>query len=127
MAFAFHMAPLTAERLSQHSEKEWIIQLKNLFLISTVDMSFFRKKFKIVLSYGLIIMHPVWRGIRLLFCQGSVISSVYYRVSSQKKVSIKTFIQGCSRPQYKFFEFIWIQYICKFCLVYHLKDLDASR
>ena len=24
------------------------------------------------------------------------------------------------------FEFIWIQYICKFCLVYHLKNLDAS-
>ena len=25
------------------------------------------------------------------------------------------------------FEFIWIQYICKFCLVYHLIDLDATR
>ena len=27
----------------------------------------------------------------------------------------------------QFLEFIWIQYICKFCLVYHLKDLGTSR
>ena len=28
---------------------------------------------------------------------------------------------------WQFFEFIWIQHVCKFCLVYHLIDLDASR
>ena len=39
----------------------------------------------------------------------------------------KTFIRSCSRLQFTVFEFIWIQYICKFCLVFHLKDLDASR
>ena len=39
----------------------------------------------------------------------------------------KTFIRSCSRPQFTVFEFISIQYICKFCLVYHLKDFDASR
>ena len=43
-----------------------------------------------------------------------------------KKV-LKTFIRSCSRPQFTVFEFIWIQYICKFCLVYHLKNLDTSR
>ena len=26
-----------------------------------------------------------------------------------------------------FFKFIWIKYICKFFLMYHLKDLGASR
>ena len=44
-----------------------------------------------------------------------------------KKVSIKTFIRSYSRLQFTVFGFIWIQYICKFCLVFHLKDLDASR
>ena len=29
--------------------------------------------------------------------------------------------------QFTVFEFIWIQSICKFCLVYQLIDLDASR
>ena len=46
---------------------------------------------------------------------------------SQKKVSIKTFVLTCSLLEFTVFEFIWIQYICKFCSVYHLKDLDASR
>ena len=49
-----------------------------------------------------------------------------YRVF-QKNVSIKTFSRSCSRLQFTVFEYIWIQYICKFCLVYHLKDLGASR
>ena len=39
-----------------------------------------------------------------------------------KKVSIKTFSRSCSKFQFTVFEFIWIQYICTFCLVYHLKD-----
>ena len=34
---------------------------------------------------------------------------------------------GLSKRFNSVFEFIWIQYICKFCLVYHLKDLGASR
>ena len=61
-----------------------------------------------------------------IFLSQNSISSVVYRVS-QKKVSIKTFSWSCSRLQFSVFEFIWIQYICKFCLVYHLKDLGASR
>ena len=36
-----------------------------------------------------------------------------------KKISTKTFSRSCSRLQFTVFEFIWIQYICKFCLVYH--------
>ena len=48
-----------------------------------------------------------------------------YRVSYKK--GIDKFIRSCSRPQFTVFEFIWIQYICKFCLVYHLKKFDASR
>ena len=33
----------------------------------------------------------------------------------------------CSLLQFIVFEFIWIQYICKFCFVYHLMDFDTSR
>ena len=40
-----------------------------------------------------------------------------------KEVLIKTFNWICSGLQFTVFEFIWIQYICKFCLVYHLIDL----
>ena len=41
-----------------------------------------------------------------------------------KKVSIKDFY---SLLQFTVFDFIWIQYVRKFCLVYHLIDLDVSR
>ena len=51
----------------------------------------------------------------------------YYRVSQKKGIDKKTFIRSCSQLQFTVFEFIWIQYICKFCAVFHLKDLDASR
>ena len=49
-----------------------------------------------------------------------------YRVSHKKGID-NNFIRSCSRPQFTVFEFIWIQYICKSCFVYHLKNLDASR
>ena len=45
---------------------------------------------------------------------------------SKTKVLIKTFILTSSLLQFTVFEFIWIQYVCKFCLVYHLINLDAS-
>ena len=38
-----------------------------------------------------------------------------------KKLSI-----GAAHDINSVLEFIWIQYIFNFCLVYHLKDLDAS-
>ena len=44
-----------------------------------------------------------------------------------KKVSIKNFYSDLFTASINNFEFIWTQYICKFCLVYHLIDLDASR
>ena len=51
-----------------------------------------------------------------------------YRVSQKKGIDKKLlFGASCSRLQFTVFEFIWIQYICKLCLVHHLKDLDASR
>ena len=63
------------------------------------------------------------RSRRLIF----EVLNIYIYWVSQKKVSIKTFIRSCSLLHFRVFEFIWIQYICKFCLVYHLKDLGASR
>ena len=50
-----------------------------------------------------------------------------HRVFHTKGIHKKTFNRTCSRLQFTVFEFIWIQYICKFCLVYHLIDLDASK
>ena len=45
-----------------------------------------------------------------------------------KKVSMKNFLGGAAQGfNSQFFEVIWIQYICKFCSVYHLIDLDAPR
>ena len=64
--------------------------------------------------------------IKILGGGGSPCCNFDYRVS-HKKVSIITFCRSCSRRQLTAFEFICIQYICKFCLVYHLKHLDASR
>ena len=43
----------------------------------------------------------------------------YFKTECPKKVWIKTFILTCSLLQFTVFEFIWNQYICKFCLVYH--------
>ena len=54
------------------------------------------------------------------------LNSQLYRVS-HKKVSIKNFYSVLLKASIYSFEFIRIQYICKFCLVYHLKNLDASR
>ena len=47
----------------------------------------------------------------------------YITQDVMKKVSIKTLILTYSLLQFTGFEFIWIQYICKFCFVYHLIDL----
>ena len=43
-----------------------------------------------------------------------------------KKVLIKAFILTCSLLQFTVFEFIWIQYIYKFCLVYHLNRFRCT-
>ena len=45
-----------------------------------------------------------------------------------KKVSTKKLLFGAAHYlNSEIFEFIWIQYICRFCLVYHLKGFGASR
>ena len=44
-----------------------------------------------------------------------------------KKLSIKNFCSDLFTSSIHNFECIWIQYICKLCLVYHLIDLGASR
>ena len=44
-----------------------------------------------------------------------------------KKGIDKKLLVGAAHDFNSVFEFIWIQYICKFCLAYHLKDLGASR
>ena len=44
-----------------------------------------------------------------------------------KKVSIKNFYSDLFTDSFHIFEFIWIHSICKFCLVYHLIDLDISK
>ena len=47
-----------------------------------------------------------------------------YRVS-QTNVSIKNSYSDLFTASIHSFEFMWIQYICKFYLVYHLTELDA--
>ena len=58
--------------------------------------------------------------------EGKEKDHVFYRVS-QKKVSTKNFLSELLTTSIHSFEFIWIQNIRKFCLVYHLKDLGSSR
>ena len=59
-------------------------------------------------------------------CTQHIYSVLLYRVP-HKKVSIKNFYSELLKAQFTVFKFIWIQYICKFCLVYNLKNLDSSR
>ena len=44
-----------------------------------------------------------------------------------QKASYSEIKEPTNTVQFTVFEFIWIQYICKFCLVYHLIDLDTPR
>ena len=67
-----------------------------------------------------------WRGLALIKQMTAMIMKVgVFILGVPKKVSI--YIQSCSRLQFTVSEFIWIKHICKFCLVYHLKDFGASR
>ena len=49
------------------------------------------------------------------------------RVSQKKGIDKKLLVGAALNFNSQFFEFIWIQYICKFRSMYHLKDLSASR
>ena len=49
-----------------------------------------------------------------------------YRVSHKKCIDKKLLVGPAHGLKFKVFKFIWIQYTCKFYLVYHLIDLDAS-
>ena len=50
-----------------------------------------------------------------------------YRVSHKKGIDKKLLFGAAQGFNSQFLNLFGCQYICKFCLVYHLNDLDASR
>ena len=60
----------------------------------------------------------------LLYCRPCFIK--LYRVSHKKGIDKKLLVGAAQGFNSQFFNLFGFS-ICRFCLVYHLKDLDASR
>ena len=71
-------------------------------------------------------MH-VWKTLVLTHLNETFICVSHRGCPPPKKNRMdKKLLVGAAHDFSSVFEFIWIQYIYKFCLGYHLKDLGAS-
>ena len=81
--------------------------------VATASICFFKFKLNVVI---LPVMHAATAN-----------TEVFYNMQGVPNSTNKNYILTCSLLQFTAFEFILIQYICKFCLVYYLINLNSSR